>query len=99
MGCDGYIVDPSKPIFISIKCHDCGGAVYPDVPERGHEGCFTTMDDKLKVDLEIDNYEPRQAKIALKMNVRLLERASGLKAESQAKKNLRGHTSQIKKEN
>ena len=59
MGCDGYIVDPSKPIFISITCYDCGKAVYPDVPERGHEGCSLTVDDKLRVNFEVDNYEGR----------------------------------------
>ncbi len=63
MGCDGYIIDPTKPVLIEANCYVCGKII--DLNDAGdvarHEICGRGYwsDRGIPIRIEIDNYNCR----------------------------------------
>ena len=58
MGCDGYIKQTDQPVKVQLTCYSCGKPIVQGtIPNHTHQDCVKEVG--LKVDVEIENYEPR----------------------------------------
>jgi hypothetical protein len=59
MGADGFIVDPTRGYAFQLRCHQCGRRLDEGEPPLASHARCLSVDDRLPVSVEIDNYEER----------------------------------------
>jgi len=59
MGCDGYIENINEPINVEVRCYKCSGVIVLDDSESVKKHIVCSVDGRLSVDIDIDNYRSR----------------------------------------